>query len=279
MVTGAITYEELHAKAPRALERMVELMSQHPDRGSFEVALGRANGEARTRKLLMEMARWPDDIRKSSYDHPTWHYASRPLIDSRHPPAADIRDGSAGSAVEAFALNLSVAKDARAPAAERAIALCWILHLVGDIHQPLHAADQYSAGYPDGDHGGGLKYILDPQTHQPMSLHWYWDQAVNRSSDTAPSRATELAAKFPPPTFTQLAKGGKGVEDFSGWAAESYALARSEAYRADLTSASSESQAPALAAAYVANSSLVAERQLTLSGYRLAELLMTLFAN
>jgi hypothetical protein len=282
MVIGAIAYDELRANEPRLVEFVLDLVSQHPDRGPFEVAAGRATGEARGRLIFMEMARWPDDVRKGMYDHPTWHYSSRPLIDPRQPPPLNPRDTAAGSALEAFALNLSVAKDPRAPASDRAIALCWLFHLVGDIHQPLHAADEYSTIYPSGDRGGGLQYIIDPQSQQPMSLHWYWDQAVNRSSDAAASRAVELRARFPRTQFPELAEHAEltaqadAADDFKSWMAESYTLARSQAYRNDLSTNSDEKQAPALSAQYVANTSAVAERRLTLSSYRLVDVLRRL---
>jgi S1/P1 Nuclease len=273
MLTGAIAYEELRLKSPKTLGILVELMSQHPDRGSFEIALGHATGEDRTRRLLMEMARWPDDIRKSTYDHPTWHYASRPLIDAKSPPPNKIGDAAAGSAVEAFFLNISVARDSRAPSAERAVALCWVLHLVGDIHQPLHAADGYSATYPGGDHGGNTRYIIDPVTQKPISLHWYWDQAANRSGDAAPIRATELLTQYPRSAFPQL---GGLADDFNVWARESYALARTTAYRSDLVTGADETHASALMVTYVTGSQRIAERQATLAGYRIADLLMPL---
>jgi S1/P1 Nuclease len=274
MTTGAMAYEELRITDPRVVEIIVELMAQHPDRGSFEVAADGATGEVRVRRLFMEMARWPDDIRKGMYDHPTWHYASKPLIESRNPPPAMPRDVTAGTAGEAFALNVKVAGDPHTPAPERAIALCWIFHLVGDIHQPLHAADEFAADYPHGDQGGGLRYVRDPQSPQPLSLHWYWDQAATRPGDAAPARADELRTKLPREKFAELSRRSNTTDDFGAWAAESYALARSQVYRDDLSTSPNQKQAPTLSAAYVANSSAVAERRLTLSGYRLADLLI-----
>ena len=271
MVTGAIAFEQLRATSPRTVERVLQLMAQHPDRGTFQVAVGRATGDQRALRVFMEMARWPDDIRKGEYDHPTWHYASRPLVDPRHPPPG--RPEPAGSAAEAFALNLSVARDTRAPAADRAVALCWILHLAGDIHQPLHAADFYSAEYPDGDAGGNLRYVLDPETHEPMSLHWFWDQAVNRAADASAERALQLVQQFPRANFPQWRDRGSGVSDFAGWAAESYALARDTAYTPDLLTGTTAQAAAAMPAAYVVGATEVARRQATLSGYRIAELL------
>jgi hypothetical protein len=278
MVSAAIAYEELRLKDPRLAHRIVELMSQHPDRAPFAVAINGASDEARTRRIFMEMARWPDDVRGGAYDHPTWHYASRPIVDPRHPPAAAPPDVITGSAIEAFALNASVASDAHAPAAERAIALCWIFHLVGDIHQPLHAADQFSSAYPDGDRGGNREHVLDPQTQQPVTLHGYWDNAVSRSGEVEVvlARANELRAKFPRERFSGLASPKNAANDFTAWARESYALARSQAYRDDLSASATQEKAPALSAAYIADSTNVAEQRLTLAGYRLADLLVVL---
>jgi hypothetical protein len=227
----------------------------------------------------MEAARWPDDIRKGMFDHPTWHYASRPLLDLHHPPAAPPRDAVSGSAIEAFALNLGVLRDVRAPLPDRAIALCWVMHLVGDIHQPLHAADEYSLTYPQGDRGGGLEYVLDPVTHQAITLHGWWDQAgtlwaagpgepAQRAAQGAALRAAQRAAQRAWVLRAQLAR------DFTAWAAESYALARTQVYTADLATGSSPAQAPELSAPYLANSSRLDERRVTLSGYRLADTLI-----
>ena len=56
---------------------------------------------------------------------------------------------------------------------ERAIALCWLLHLGGDIHQPLHAGALYSPGvFPDGDRGGNGIAV------DTTNLHAMWDGAL-----------------------------------------------------------------------------------------------------
>jgi hypothetical protein len=271
MLTGAIVYEELKARDPRLVDEVLDLMAQHPDRGTFEVAAGHAGGESRSLRIFMEMARWSDDIRRGAYDHPTWHYASKPLVDARHPPKLPPRESSAGSALEALTLNLSVLRDPRAPSAERALALCWLFHLVGDIHQPLHAADEYSTNYPNGDKGGNLQFVRDPQTQQNVSLHAYWDGAVNRDIDQVAVHAAELRTEFPRGKFAELGRGP--ADDFAGWQSESFNLAKSQVYRADLVTSGSESSAPLLAAGYVSNATQVASARLTLSAYRLADLI------
>ena len=42
---------------------------------------------------------------------------------------------------------------------EKAIYLTWLMHLVGDIHQPLHCAAVFSEQFPNGDKGGNDAFI------------------------------------------------------------------------------------------------------------------------
>jgi hypothetical protein len=57
----------------------------------------------------------------------------------------------------------------------KAIALAWLFHLVGDIHQPLHTAQLFTMEYPNGDRGGNEICIRMTQAAQPMDLHRFWD--------------------------------------------------------------------------------------------------------
>ena len=272
MVSAAIAYEELRREHPGVLEHVLELAGAHPDRGAFEVAIGRATGEERDRRVFMEMARWPDDARGTHHDHPTWHYALRAVPDASH--AA----GVTGSAIEAFALNLSVARDERASRAERAIALCWLFHLVGDIHQPLHTASWISPSFAQGDHGGSLQYVIDPATRLPVTLHWYWDDRVHREAepDAAMARARDLMKSFPRSQFTQVI-AFSGPEDFSRWAQESYAIASDWVYAPPLVASPVAANAALPPASYDLRVRNTAEIRLTVSAYRLADLLRAVF--
>ena len=280
MVTAAIAYEELRTQDPKVLERIIALAERHPDRGAFEVAIGRAKGEERGRRIFLELARWPDDTRGSIHDHPTWHYSSRPLIDKSSPPAKAPEDVPQGSATEAFALNFSVAADPRAPAGERAIALCWVFHLVGDMHQPLHAVSQVSQRFPEGDRGGGLQFVRDPQTNEPVSLHWFWDDAVSREGEPeqAMSRAADLMRRLPRAQFKEL-KPFQHASEFAAWAQESYELANTIAYGPELKASDSAIGAPKPSQRYLQLATQTSERRLTLASYRLTEVLRRAFRN
>jgi hypothetical protein len=279
MVTAAIAYDELSEQDQRIVERVIALAEKHPDRGAFQVALGNARGEERGRRLFLELARWPDDIRGSVHDHPTWHYWSRPVIDSSSPPAKTPDDVPEGSANEAFALNLSVASDSRASAGERAVALAWIIHLVGDIHQPLHAVSRVSKRFPDGDRGGSQQFMLDPIDREPITLHWYWDGNVSRDvePESVMKRARDLMDRVPRTQFSL--QSFKSATEFSEWARESYRLGSAVAYGPDLNASDSASTATEQSKRYLDQSQEVAQQRLTLAGYRLSEVLRWVFRN
>lgn len=278
MVTAAIAYQELSPQERRIINQIVALANKHPDRGTFEVAIGNATGEERARRIFLEMARWPDDIRGSAYDHPTWHYWSRSIVDSKSPPPKLPDDVPQGSAMEAFALNLSVASDPRAPASERAVALCWIFHLVGDMHQPLHAVSQVSKRFPEGDRGGSRQFVLEPTEREPVTLHWFWDDNISRDGEpeAVVRHAADLMRRLPRAQFKELQQF-KSATEFSTWARESHHLATTIAYGPNLRTSDSSDTAPELPKEYVDQSVQITEQRLTLAGYRLAEVLRWAF--
>ena len=81
------------------------------------------------------MARWPDDARGGPYYHPDWHYSEKIQSSMRY-----VLPFAWGHARSCYLNALATARNSNAPAAERAIALCWVLHIVGDMHEPEHAA-------------------------------------------------------------------------------------------------------------------------------------------
>lgn len=278
MITAAIAYEELRTQDPKVLEQIISLAERHPDRGAFSVAIGRARGEERGRRIFLELARWADDTRGSIHDHPTWHYSSRPLIDESSPPPGPVDDTPQGSAIEAFALNFSVASDARAPQGERAISVCWIFHLIGDMHQPLHSVSQYSKRFATGDRGGNHQYVRDPQTDEPVTLHSYWDDVANREDDIdeVMRRAGDLMRRWPRARFKEL-QAFNGSADFTTWAQESYDMAERVAYGPELKASDKADEAPKVSQRYLDLSRDAAEKRLTLASYRLTDVLRRAF--
>lgn len=281
MAAAAIAYYDLGGANSPVVKKIVGIIASHPDPGPFKVAIGRATGDEQVLRTFMEIARWSDDVRTGGYDHPTWHYMFRPVIDPAAPPAGGAPYAETGDAREALAVNLRIARDTKDPrvsAGERAIALCWIFHIVGDIHQPLHAAEWFSSAMPEGDFAGDRFYVLDPSTRQPVKLHRYWDDLPANQEDTPylMARSQELMRKHPRANFSSMLKEAER-SNFDAWARESYSAAVNTAYDADRPKATTPESATLPTPAYLAESKLVAEERLALAGYRLADVVRELY--
>jgi hypothetical protein len=273
MVSGAIAYNELRTRDPAALQRAVQFLRAHPAYQTRWLPIITERGMAdHDIVLFMYAARWPDDVRdEPQYDHPTWHYINFPIVpagDTTRPPS-----GIAGDVVTETGHNLSVLRDPGASDAEKGIAIAWVLHLVGDVHQPLHATNLFSSRWPQGDRGGNLFFIRATPTSQPINLHSFWDGLIIGDDDVRATmnRAIALRAAHPVgPLATQVA-----LLSPVGWAQdESLALARRWAYLdGGFAGGTSRETAAVLPAAYATNAQRVAEERVTLAGYRLGALL------
>jgi hypothetical protein len=275
MVTAEIAYDQLLSSAPEIIDAAAALLDEHPDRGAFEVAGSRATGRDHARRALLECARWPDDARKTAYDHAYWHVTAWPVVSSESPPASppDLNT-PAFEAIPAFDLNFKTLKDKAASIPERAVALCWVMHLAGDVHQPLHTAQLFSARAPNGDRMGLDEYVQDA-TGKPVTLHWYWDDSVNQSNDDQEivRRARELQDRFPRGSLTEL-QTPTHAGDFGRWARqESYPLAVKYVYGPGLSYGSTAAEARAVPEDQAKQVASVAQRRATIAGYRIADLL------
>jgi hypothetical protein len=179
----------------------------------------------------------------------------------------------------AMAENESVVKNGNDPE-RKAIALAWLFHLVGDIHQPLHTAQLFTVDYPQGDRGGNEICVQVTQTGQPMDLHRFWDGVITSSSNLTRLRNEATAIRnrqeFRRNQLTELANTG-----FESWAKESFEIATKIAYRnggqlgiprGGNKDCRDVQAAPVLPVGYVGSASRIADRRIMLAGYRVADL-------
>ncbi|HEX5265103.1 MAG TPA: S1/P1 nuclease, partial [Phenylobacterium sp.] len=152
----------------------------------------------------------------------------------------------------------------------------WLLHIVGDLHQPLHAAERFSAAWPDGDGGGSRPYLLDPLTGEPIALHWLWDDSVNRSGVAADvdRRAREIEAAHPRSALAELQTTSPPEALARRAHDESYALARSLAYGAEPPTGRRPEDAPPAPQPYWYAVRAAAEVRVAIAGYRIADLVI-----
>jgi nuclease S1 len=142
---------------------------------------------------------------------------------------------------------------------ERLLALKFLLHLVGDLHQPLHAADDHDAG--------GNRKLVAAEGFKSGNLHHFWDtEFVERLGRDPKEVATGLVGQI---TESQRQEWSKGTT--TDWALESYALARDQAY--GMLPRPDSGGVYVLSAAYVEAATRGSALQLSRAGVRLALML------
>lgn len=204
-------------------------------------------------ETLAQASTWPDYMRQSP--DPFWRTAGAfhsvvvpdgGAYDESHAPP----EGDAVTALRRFS---TVAHDRKAPLADRQRALRFIVHIVGDLHQPLHACN-------GRDHCGGDVQVTFFGT--PMNLHAVWDYAlIDREQLSFSEWADWLDA---PLTRAQIVRWGQA--DPAAWIAES-AVLRAASYPASA----------ALGKDYAFAQKPVIDDRLTRAGVRLAAYLNRLF--
>ena len=118
--------------------------------------------------------------------HSKWHYVDFPFDqDGAHGPQPVVQwDGHSEpiNLLQAMDKMLAQLRDPQMPKDRKAIDLCWVEHLGGDIHQPLHATSWFSKEYPQGDQGGNLVLVRNGE-NVIIPLHTYWDDVEGLSLD------------------------------------------------------------------------------------------------
>lgn len=161
-----------------------------------------------------DVATWADDVR----DRRTgpWHYVNLPPAAERYDAARDCPPaGCVVSAIERAAARLRAAHDA----VELADSLRWLVHLVADLHQPMHAGELR-------DRGGNDVQVRLGRRRQPITVHRLWDVEVlgpllARSDPLRAARA--LSAAISP----EEAAAWAAERSPAAWAGESHRVARS----------------------------------------------------
>lgn len=240
------------------------------------------SGADRDMYVFMMAATWPDEIKamgshfvgtdtpphaelatlndgySAMKTHKYWHFSNMPLGGDTANPAP-LSVPTVTQKITAFRAALAT-KEADPI---KSYDLVWLIHLVGDVHQPLHCSTRVSAANPKGDEGGNLVVVNGPA----KELHAFWDGALGDGDTKNFMTAVKVGESLPEPDAALV---NDDKED--DWAAESYALAKSSVYVDPI--------GPGLGpftvtAAYTANAQQIAEQRVALAGARLANLLKT----
>jgi hypothetical protein len=267
MIVARIAYDRLNPRAKGEVDRLIAL--------TIEPA-------AVTKKSLdfVNAAHWPDDLRSipAFKDTLPLHFVDIPFsADGTDLPSDLPEQQNIVTALKKYVAILKSDSDAR----QRAQALRFIIHFVGDIHQPLHCATRVTKGLPEGDRGGNSFSLVFPGKDggvRKVNLHSYWDGGINNFPKPGPNFAPPSPAQIAPAAariaaeFPDTDDGWKagGPDGFEVWAQESTELAGTVAYN-KIKPNSQPSQS------YKRAAFETVQRRVAWGGYRLAELLNSIW--
>jgi hypothetical protein len=307
MAVGKLAYDRLSSEEQAVL---TAVLAEHPHYEQY-LSANRPDDVEPGAWAAMRAGVWPDWIRPprrfegDPAQHPVyrfhrgpWHYVNFPYIAGQSSDALPAKSLPAATDIirqiplclRFSGATIEVDRDAEpglTAAQNRAVRLCWLIHLVGDLHQPLHAAslidERRLPGPEHDDQGGNLLAVRVEIGAFPTRLHGFWDQLPG--TDNHPASVLRLVdelgrdAKLQPDQLPEL----NADDDVRTWTAESYAAAVKYAYlNGELpTAVWDDSRPPAvddvpiLPVGYERTARDMARRRLVVAAHRLAELLST----
>jgi hypothetical protein len=246
MLSAAIAYQVLQKENPTTIDKVKAVLKKHPWYShQWRARLPDIPTAEHDQVLFMLAARWPDDIRikDKQQNRGSWHYINWPFKPEGQPASVQTREPEPINILTAMAENESAVKKDN-DGEQNAIALAWLFHLVGDIHQPLHTTQLFTVEYPQGNRGGNEICVRTMQAG-PMRA-----SSCSRTTLETAMESFEIATKI-----TYRNGGRIGIP------------------RGGNMDCSTVTAAPVLAGGYVVNASWIADRRMILAGYRLADLL------
>jgi len=196
----------------------------------------------------------------------SWHYIDIPWsININTTPTPTVQNPNLLSGLEQNKMLLS---DSQATTQQKAQALAFLVHLVGDIHQPLHCISRYSKELPQGDRGGNrfpIKYgkinnlhaLWDHGASFSGNPHWHYPFSNKRISNIA----KQISITYPKSNYVNELTD----RQFDDWAQQCFNIAKTVAYQIP------ENTVPL--SEYIKLVSSTSQQQFALAGYRLAQLL------
>jgi hypothetical protein len=277
MMVAAVAWEQM---TPAARARATALLKLNPDYDSWVKGIPDADKD---KTAFMRAATWPDDI-KNKMTHPAsiddgedptdpnaaanlgysdklmhkyWHYIDLPFSTDKT-KLIDPKIPNAETQIKAFRDTIA------SPGASddvKSYDVTWLIHMVGDVHQPLHATSRFSKLHPKGDVGANL-VLIKCLPDCGRNLHSFWDGLED--ANKSPQAMIAAAAKLKKATGPAVGKTDPRV-----WINESFAIAKKSVYRAPI---GTTDKTFTITAAYKKDAMTIGKQRIALGGARLAKL-------
>ncbi|MCC6453271.1 MAG: S1/P1 nuclease [Acidobacteria bacterium] len=282
-LTAYIAWQSM---TPDVRSRVIEILRAAPEDSqlaAFYMSYGSQSKAEREREFFVMTASWADfikdrgfPVRYKTYSNSNWHYSDTfwHLDNGKVVMDTDVeKNGLAMDKLDEFnKLIRSTASDK-----DKAIAVAWLIHIIGDIHQPLHVSAKTTKSFPKGDQGGNLFFLTPKGTprDEQINLHGFWDSIIDR---TVPNTKDECDAAYLDPLGEKIIaaysreklKSDLEPGEFSKWKDESLDIATTVAYRnIEFFKKPSDD--------YQQKAFRISERQIALAGYRIADLFNSAF--
>ena len=278
-------------------EAIFAILQDHPDFIRWVEGLTEAPREQQMRAAVEAASVWPDDLRRDPrffsdedprsknrpFDpripdlgrHTDWHFINKPLIGrnlARLVEGTDTAYRDPPNVLERIPfLRQTLQNPHGSQRLFRGYYMAWLLHLIGDIHQPLHTVARMDTPAGPGDRGGN-DFRLEPFAVEPIrkpvdNLHALWDNLLGQALQSAAIEATARRLQMLHPRTAKAAQLDPEV-----WFEESVQEARTFVYRG-LNKAPRSSRGVVIPSQYFARAQVRAGRRAALAGYRLAGVL------
>lgn len=215
---------------------------------------------------------WADDIKTHGFNFfNTWHYQDSYFSTDGTPLPKPYNSGKAF-----YALNkhLSLVNNEMTTDYEKVFALRFLIHIIGDLHQPMHNISRVTSKFPRGDLGGNFFRLNDEKY---SNLHSLWDSGLkllpefkrplsDDKSSWLSIYSEELMASYPLSSFSKDIM----TASYKQWQADNIDLVKAYVYtNIEPNTRPNED--------YLTNNQEIVKKQLVLAGYRLANALNCTF--
>jgi hypothetical protein len=286
MAVAYVAYQNLTSAAKQRANDLIKLNPKHDEWAGWVPAT--AKPATKDLMIFMLAATWADEIKgdpsyiqdgddqgnrpsnspdpaankgyQDNLMHKYWHFIDKPITTDSTPPPP-IPTPNAQERIALFRGVLASGADDSLKSYD----LVWLLHLVGDVHQPLHCATRVSSTDPKGDNGGNSVKLSCSGC--PRELHFFWDDVFGngKTAQAVIKPAMKAAKRLPAPDPTAAAKS---IE--TDWIDESFEAAQQNVYISPV----SAGHGPfALTSSYKAQAKKLAKKRIALAGVRLANLI------
>jgi S1/P1 nuclease len=282
MTVAYLAYKQLGPRARERVDALLKLNPSYPDWvAKIDKEVPNASQEDKNLMVFMLAATWPDKIkgdkayksdgsdrgnrpdgspdptRNSGYDdflmHKYWHFIDTPFsVDGTALPPIPVPN--AQERIGVFRATLA----SGSPDPLKSYDLVWLIHIVGDIHQPLHTTTRVSGSEPTGDAGGNTVKLSCAK----CELHFFWDDLLGTSSNL--NTVKKAARKIPKADRSLVAKMDEQI-----WVSEGYQAAKQFVYAAPVEAGNGPFT---LTPEYKKAAGRVAKQRVALAGARLAKM-------